>query len=116
MALPQPKTYYSPEEYLALERAADFRSEYIDGAIFAMAGESLNHGRIKADTVMILGNQLKGKSCEAFTSDMKVRTPDINVFGYPDVLVGCGQPIFHDQFQDVILNPKVIIEVLSPST
>jgi Uma2 family endonuclease len=47
---------------------------------------------------------------------MKVRTPDINVFGYPDVLVGCGQPIFHDQFQDVILNPKVIIEVLSPST
>ena len=116
MALPQPKTYYSPEEYLALERAAEFRSEYIDGAIFAMAGESLNHGRIKADLVTILGNQLRGKNCESFTSDTKVRTPGINMFGYPDVLVVCGELIHHDQFQDVILNPKVIIEVLSPST
>lgn len=115
-ALPKPKTYYSPEEYLALERAAEFRREYFNGQIFAMAGESLNHGRIKADVVMVLGNQLRGKSCETFTSDTKVRTPGINMFGYPDVVVVCGEPIHHDQFQDVILNPKVIIEVLSPST
>ncbi len=115
-ALPQPKTYYSPEEYLALERAAEFRSEYLNGEIFAMAGESPNHGRIKADVVVALGNQLKGKNCEAFTSDTKVRTPGINMFGYPDVVVVCGEIIHHDQFQDVILNPKVIIEVLSPST
>lgn len=115
-ALPQPKPYYSPEEYLALERAAEFRSEYLNGEIFAMAGESPNHGRIKADVVVALGNQLKGKSCEAFTSDTKVRTPGINMFGYPDVVVVCGEIIHHDQFQDVILNPKVIIEVLSPLT
>lgn len=115
-ALPQPKTYYSPEEYLALERAAEFRSEYLNGEIFAMAGESPNHGRIKADVVVALGNQLKGKNCEAFTSDTKVCTPGINMFGYPDVVVVCGEIIHHDQFQDVILNPKVIIEVLSPST
>lgn len=116
MSLPQPKTYYSPEEYLALERAADFRSEYLNGKIFVMAGESLNHGRIKSDANRIIGNQLVGRTCETFTSDMKVRTPGINVFGYPDVLVVCGQPVFHDQFKDVLLNPKVIIEVLSPST
>ena len=115
-ALPQPKTYYSPEEYLALERAAEFRSEYLNGKIFAMAGESPEHGRIKADVVVALGNQLKGKNCEAFTSDTKVRTPGINMFGYPDVVVVCGEIIHHDQFQDVILNPKVIIAVLSPST
>ncbi len=116
MALPQSKKYYSPEEYLELERAAEFRSEYFDGQIIAMAGESLNHGRIKADVVTTLGNQLKGKTCETFTSDTKVLTPGINIFGYPDVLVVCGEPIHHDQFQDVIFNPKVIIEVLSPST
>ncbi len=81
-----------------------------------MAGESLNHGRIKMDAATALNTHLRGKSCEMFTSDTKVRTPGINVFSYPDVLVVCGEPIHHDQFQDVILNPKVIIEVLSPST
>lgn len=115
-ALPQPKTYYSPEEYLALERAAEFKSEYINGEIVAMAGESPNHGRLKSDVNRIIGNQLVGKICETFTSDTKVRTPGINIFGYPDVVVVCGELIFHDRFKDVILNPKVIIEVLSPST
>jgi len=114
--LSQPKIYYSPEEYLALERAAEFRSEYFYGQIFAMAGESLNHGRIKMDAATALHVRLRGKSCETFTSDTKVRPPGINMFGYPDVVVVCGEPIHHDQFQDVILNPKVIIEVLSPST
>ncbi len=116
MALPQPKTYYSPEEYLALERAAEFKSEYINGEIVAMAGESPNHGRLKSDVNRIIGNQLVGKICETFTSDTKVRTPGINIFGYPDVVVVCGELIFHDRFKDVIINPKVIIEVLSPST
>lgn len=116
MALPKEKIYYTPEQYLAMERASDIKHEYIDGYVFAMAGESPNHGRIKSDVVTVLGNQLKGKTYETFTSDTKVRTPGINIFGYPDVLVVCGELIFHDQFQDVILNPKVIIEVLSPST
>jgi Uma2 family endonuclease len=115
-ALPKPKTYYSPEEYLALERAAEFKSEYFDGEIFAMAGESRNHGRVKMDVATALNTQLRGKTCETFTSDTKVRTPNLNMFGYPDVVVICREPISHDRFQDVILNPKVIIEVLSPST
>lgn len=115
-ALPQPKTHYSPEEYLVLERSAEFRSEYFNGEIIAMAGESLSHGRIKLDAATALNIRLQGKTCEAFTSDTKVRTPGINMFGYPDVVVVCGEPLFHDTFQDVILNPKVIIEVLSPST
>jgi Uma2 family endonuclease len=115
-ALPKPKTYYSPEEYLALERSAEYKSEYFDGEIVAMAGESPNHGRIKSDVNRMIGNQLVGKTCETFTSDTKVRTPGINVFGYPDVVVVCGELIFHDAFKDVVLNPKVIIEVLSPST
>ncbi len=116
MALPQSKIYYTPEQYLAMEREAEFRHEYIDGYVFAMAGESFAHGRIKMDTASALNIQLKGKTCEVFTSDTKVRTPDIRVFGYPDILVVCGQPIHHDHYQDVLLNPKVIIEVLSPST
>ena len=116
MPPPKEKIYYSPEDYLRMERAAEIKHEYINGYVHTMAGESPNHGRIKADVVMALGNQLRGKSCEAFTSDMKVRTPSINIFGYPDVVVVCGKLVFHDQFKDVILNPKVIIEVLSPST
>lgn len=116
MALPKEKIYYSPEDYLAMERASETKHEYIDGYVYAMAGESPNHGRIKSDANRILGNQLVGKSCETFTSDMKARTPGLNIFGYPDVLVVCSKLVFHDQFKDAILNPKVIIEVLSPST
>ncbi|MFN7930612.1 MAG: Uma2 family endonuclease [Blastocatellia bacterium] len=116
MALPQEKIYYSPEEYLRMERASDIRREYINGYVYAMAGESPNHGRIKMDAATAINIRLRGNRCETFTSDMKVRTPGLNIFGYPDVLVVCGKLVFHDQFKDVILNPKVIIEVLSPST
>lgn len=116
MALPKEKIYYSPEDYLRMERVAESKHEYINGYVYAMAGESPNHGRIKMDAATVLNIRLRSKSCETFTSDMKVRTPGLNIFGYPDVLVVCGKLVFHDQFKDVILNPKAIIEVLSPST
>lgn len=116
MALPKEKIYFSPEEYLQMERASEIKHEYINGYVHAMAGESPNHGRIKMDAATAINIRLQGKGCETFTSDMKVRTPGLNIFGYPDVLVVCGKLVFHDRFKDVILNPKVIIEVLSPST
>jgi Uma2 family endonuclease len=112
------------EEYLALERESDERHEYLDGEIYAMAGESPVHGTICTNLVIELGNQLKGTPCQVFTKDMKVRsgpepkplqTPK-GLYSYPDLLVVCGEMKFHDEYQDVLLNPTVLIEVLSPTT
>ena len=124
MVLPKPRPSYMTEEYLKLERLSDERHEYIDGEVYAMAGESLAHSRICVDLALTLGNQLKQKPCEVLSPNMKVRSgPPIKqqkskkgMFSYADVSVVCGEPLFHDEFQDVLLNPTVIIEVLSPST
>jgi Uma2 family endonuclease len=97
---------------------------YLDGLIFAMAGESLPHGIISVNLVVALGSQLKGKPCQALTKDTKVRsgpTPmsprsTSGVFSYPDIVVVCEEPEFHDAHMDIILNPTVIVEVLSSST
>jgi Uma2 family endonuclease len=128
MALPQEKIKirYSEEEYLAFERESDIRHEYIDGEIFEMAGESEEHGEISGNFFGELYIQLKGSSCRARVKDTKVRSgprPNLNdkrkskgLFSYPDVVVICGEPIYLDDYKDVVLNPRVIIEVLSPST
>ncbi|MBC7797669.1 MAG: Uma2 family endonuclease [Pyrinomonadaceae bacterium] len=126
MALAQKKleTIFTIEEYLKYERAADFRSEYIEGEIFAMAGESDNHADISANLVILLGSQLKGTPCRVRTKDTKVRSgegitkryPPKNMFSYPDLVVICGEPKYHDEFRDIIVNPTVLIEVLSDST
>lgn len=124
MAAPKLKRLYTVDEYLALERATEERNEYIDGEIIAMAGESLEHGDISVNVVASLANQLRGKPCRPLTKDMKVRSGPIpekgqsrkGLFSYPDVLVVCGELDYHDAHKDVILNPKVIIEVLSKST
>lgn len=124
MAAPRLKRLYTVDEYLALERATEERNEYLDGEIIAMAGESLEHGDISVNVVVSLATQLKGKPCRALTKDMKVRSGPIpekgqsrkGLFSYPDVLVVCGELEFHDAHKDVILNPKVIVEVLSDST
>lgn len=126
MAAPRKKLIFTVEEYLALERAADERHEYIDGQIRAMAGESLEHARISTNLVIELGNQLRHGACEVVAKDMKVRSslspttrmrrPPKDFFSYPDLVIFCGAPIFHDSFRDVLLNPQVIIEVLSDST
>ncbi len=116
MALPQKVHYYTPEEYLAFERAAETKHEYLDGQIYAMAGGSPQHNQICFNTNVAVGVQIRGTECIGYTSDQKIRTDPMDLFSYPDLTIVCGKPIFHDKHKDVILNPKVIIEVLSPST
>jgi Uma2 family endonuclease len=109
-------TVLTPEGYLNFERESDERHEFIDGEIYAMAGESLSHSRIYINLAAEVGNALKGKSCEALSSNMKVRTSTASLFSYPDLTIVCGEPQFHDLKKDVLVNPQVIFEVLSPST
>lgn len=116
MALPIPPVYYSAQEYLAFEREADYKSEYLDGQIFAMSGGSPDHSTIIVNVISELHPQLKIRSCRAFSSDTKVRTPSDSLYAYPDLTVVCGEPRFYDPLGHVLDNPTLIIEVLSPST
>ncbi len=116
MALPKKEPYYTPEEYLAFERAADAKHEYLDGQIYAMAGGTPLHNQVCFNTNVAIGVQIKGTNCIGYTSDQKIRTDPMDLFSYPDLTIVCGQPVFHDKHKDVILNPRVIIEVLSPNT
>jgi Uma2 family endonuclease len=116
MGLPQSHTLYSPEEYLALERKSNERHEYLDGYIYEMSGESIAHSAICTNLAFVFVGQLKGRPCQAFSPNMKVRTKFNGLYSYPDLSIVCGQPEFHDNHKDIIINPKVIVEVLSPST
>ena len=111
-----PNYYLSPEEYLTLERQAEFKSEYIDGVIYAMAGGSERHNLIAANIIIAIGTQLRDRPCRVYPSDLKVRVPNSKRFFYPDVSVVCGEIQFADDERDVVLNPVVIVEVLSDST
>ncbi len=115
MATPQAKLFISPADYLAFERQSDERHEYDNGRISAMAGESLSHSRINVNVAGEFHARLKGKRCEALSPNMKVAVTGSRYF-YPDLSVVCDEPLFHDDQRDVLLNPSVIIEVLSPST
>lgn len=112
----QPTTYLSLEEYLAAERKSEFRSEYVDGEVVAMTGASRKHNIIVANAIGELRQQLKNRPCELYTNDMRVKIPTASVYTYPDVVVVCGEPRFEDNFVDTLLNPTLIIEVLSEST
>lgn len=124
MAAPREKLLYTVEEYLEMERAAEERHEFVDGHVYAMAGESLEHSRICINLAITISGQLRGNPCEALSPNMKVRSgPFIKgqrsvkgMFSYADLTVVCGEPQFHDEHRDVLLNPTVIIEVLSEST
>jgi len=111
-----PSYYVSPEEYLTIERNAEFKSEYVDGVIYAMAGGSERHNLIAANIIIALGVQLRDRPCRVYPSDLKVRVPNSNRFFYPDVSVICGETQFADEERDVILNPILVVEVLSEST
>jgi Uma2 family endonuclease len=115
-ALPQPKPYLTPEEYLALERQAETKSEYWQGETYALAGASTAHTIIGANTLAELVMQLKGRPCTVHTSDLRVKVARAGLYTYPDVTVVCGKAEFDDRSEDTLLNPTVIIEVLSPST
>ena len=110
------ETLSTPEDYLIFEREADMRHEFLDGEIYQMAGESLPHSRICVNLSGEVRNQLKGKRCEALSPNMKVRTSTASLFSYPDLTIVCGEPKFYDVKKDVLTNPQVIFEVLSPST
>ena len=106
----------SPEDYLALERQSDVRSEYIQGQVTMMAGASREHNNIVVNFTRELSLHLLEKPCEVFSNDMRVHIPEALTYTYPDVVVVCGEPIFADSQHDHLMNPLVIIEVLSPST
>ena len=110
------QTYLTPEEYLAWERKQPFKNEYHNGQIVAMSGASRSHNRITVDIVTQLNNQLMERECEVFAGDMRVQTDPTVSYFYPDVIVVCGEPRFEDDTFDTLLNPMVVIEVLSPST
>src|SRR5919206_4091804 len=111
-----PSYYLSPEEYLAIERKAEYKSEYFDGVVYAMAGGSERHNLIAANIIIALGVQLRDRPCRVYPSDLKVRVPNSRKFFYPDVSVVCGETQFADEERDVVLNPIVVVEVLSEST
>jgi len=124
MGYPATLPVFTPEEYLEFERESDVKHEYLDGLIYAMAGSSPQHSTISVNISEIITRQLRGTACRPFSSDMKTRcipvTPQPKrkrgLFAYPDFIVVCGEPVFHDEQQDVLVNPKLIVEVLSPST
>lgn len=111
-----PKTLITPAEYLAIERKAQVRSEYINGEMVAMTGATRNHNLITINLAREISQQLKGKSCEAYPVDMRVRIPSSDIYTYPDLVAVCGEPDFEDDTFDTLTNPTLIIEVLSDST
>ena len=110
------RTYLTPEEYLVWERKQPFKNEYHNGQIVAMSGASRAHNRITVDIVTQLNNQLMDGECEVFAGDMRVRTDPTVSYYYPDVIVVCGESRFEDDTFDTLLNPILVVEVLSPST
>lgn len=112
----QAKNYLTPEQYLEIERKAEFKSEYCQGEMFAMSGAAYPHVLITGNVFGELRQQLRGGPCLPLSNDMRVRVTPTDLYVYPDVVVVCGEPRFADDTFDTLLNPTVIIEVLSPST
>lgn len=110
------KTRYSSAEYLELERQAETRHEYVDGEIYEMAGASQRHNRISVNMVRLLDNQLLERDCNVYGSDMRVKITATEKYTYPDVVAVCGEEFFEDKNEDTLLNPMLIVEVLSKST
>jgi len=115
-ALPQESVYMTETEYLAFERASEMRHEYSNGRVFAMTGASRAHNLISSYTTTALVNALGDRPCEVYAADMRVRVQAMCLYTYPDIAVVCGEPHFADNKFDTLLNPTVIIEVLSPTT
>jgi Uma2 family endonuclease len=111
-----PKRLLTPQEYLARERAAETRSEYYRGEMFAMSGASWEHTLIKDNIAREAGNALRNGPCRVVTSDLRVKVDATGLYTYPDVVIVCGSPRFEDNQFDTLLNPQIIVEVLSDST
>ncbi|HKC65576.1 MAG TPA: Uma2 family endonuclease [Pyrinomonadaceae bacterium] len=111
----QPKTYLTPEEYLAIERKAEYKSEYLAGEMFAMVSANREHNLIAVNIAAELGQQLRDKPYESYISNMRVKASVNDLYLYPNIVVACD-PKFDDDYFDTLLNPTLIVEVLSPST
>jgi Uma2 family endonuclease len=112
----QPKTFYTPEEYLALERSCETKHEYYNGEIFAMGGASKQHVLIVTNLIGELHSGLKEGPCTVYSTDLRVQVATTGLYTYPDVIVLCDELRFSDEQEDTLLNPALIIEVLSEST
>ncbi len=110
------KLLMSPQEYLAKERLADFRSEFYRGEMFAMAGASWEHTLIKSNVAYKAGSQLRNGLCHVLTSDLRVKITAMGIYTYPDIVIVCDEPRFEDKVMDTLLNPRTVVEVLSDST
>ena len=121
MATSAAQTYLTPEEYITLERKAipdaeTVRSEYVKGKIIAMSGASFADNLITANISAGLHARLRDSGCVAIANEMRVSTPSTSSYFYPDVVVVCEEPRFEDDVFDILLNPIILVEVLSPST
>jgi Uma2 family endonuclease len=112
----QPRPFVTPSQYLAMDRAAPYRSEYYDGAVFPMEAATLNHARITGNVQYSLRTQLSGRACEVLSSSLRVQAQSKGPYFYPDIVIFCGQPKTIDDWKDMVADATVIIEVSSPST
>ncbi len=110
------KTKISPAEYLKIDFRSDHKNEYFDGQIYMMIGASNNHNLIQAGIIATLISVLRGKGCSIRGSDMRVKMEASESYAYPDITVVCGPPVFENTTPETLLNPKMIFEILSPST
>ncbi len=116
MGLAQKKpSFVTPQEYLTLEREAEFRHEYLNGEIFEMAGGTKRHSLISTNLARLIGNQILDRNCNVFDSDMRIKIPN-ETYTYADIVALCGEEHFEDEAEDTLLNPSVIFLVLSKST
>ena len=112
----EPVPRLTEEDYLALDRAANYKSEFVDGEMYAMSGGTLRHANLAFSIGAELWLQLKGRKCRVFNSDARVRASEGKAYFYPDISVVCGESKTHANSNDTLINPTVIVEVLSPST
>lgn len=112
----QPKPRIAPEEYLELERSAEWRSEYFDGEIFPMPGTTLEHTQITKNITVELALQFRDRPCDVYPLDLRTKVMQTGLYTYPDIAALCGEPEFEEEAVDTLLNPALIIEVLSDST
>ncbi|KAA1261438.1 hypothetical protein LF1_39860 [Rubripirellula obstinata] len=111
-----PQSFLTPQQYLTREREASFKSEFYRGETFAMAGASREHNLIVGNVVREVGNSLKSRDGEVYTSDLRVKVSATGLYTYPDATVVCEDPQFEDDQMDTLINPTVLFEVLSKST
>ncbi len=109
-------SFVTRQDYLVSERAAEAKSEYYQGEVFSMGGASRRHNLIVANALVAIHDQLRQRKCEAYASDMRVKVEATGWYTYPDIVVVCDQPKFEDNAFDTLLNPSLLIEVLSPTT